>query len=108
MLATTVADPNLNQVAEPEILPLFPNQQMELEPNQVDQSPIPAFDPNEIPRIPTPNPIAQYTDLNPLEYDPWWDDNRSYQELLNNPYPYEEPVPAPFPPMSQEYVQELR
>ncbi|MFS7947012.1 hypothetical protein Hanom_Chr06g00543021 [Helianthus anomalus] len=35
MLASTVADPNLNQITEPkpEPLPLFPNQPMELEPN---------------------------------------------------------------------------
>ncbi|MFS7997177.1 hypothetical protein Hanom_Chr12g01138641 [Helianthus anomalus] len=52
MLATTAADPNLNQVAEPQLLPLFPNQPMELEPNQEDQFLIPAFDPIEILRIP--------------------------------------------------------
>ncbi|MFS7976714.1 hypothetical protein Hanom_Chr10g00895651 [Helianthus anomalus] len=52
MLANTAVDPNLNQVAEPELLPLFPNQPMELEQNQENQFPIPAFDPNEIPRIP--------------------------------------------------------
>ncbi|MFS8026951.1 hypothetical protein Hanom_Chr16g01492701 [Helianthus anomalus] len=57
MLANTAAGPNLNQVAEPQLLPLFPNQPMELEPNQENQFPIPAFDPNEIPRIPAPNPI---------------------------------------------------
>ncbi|MFS7963866.1 hypothetical protein Hanom_Chr08g00743331 [Helianthus anomalus] len=31
MLANTASDLNLNQVAEPELLPLFPNQPMELE-----------------------------------------------------------------------------
>ncbi|MFS7912342.1 hypothetical protein Hanom_Chr02g00128841 [Helianthus anomalus] len=88
---------------------------MELEPNQKNQFLIPAFDPNEIPRLPAPNPIAQYTDLNALDGDPWWDDGRSFQELLNNPYPYEEPiphypdpVPALIPPMTHKYVQELR
>ncbi|MFS7937984.1 hypothetical protein Hanom_Chr05g00434231 [Helianthus anomalus] len=84
MLATNATDPNLNQIAKPSLLPLFPNQQMELEPNQEDQFPIPVFDPNEIPRIPVPIP---------LEYDPWLDDNRLYQEL----YPHEEPVLAPNP-----------
>ncbi|MFS7912433.1 hypothetical protein Hanom_Chr02g00129911 [Helianthus anomalus] len=51
MLATTTADPNLNQIAEPQLLPLFLEQRMELEPNQENQFPIPAFDPNEIPII---------------------------------------------------------
>ncbi|MFS8002898.1 hypothetical protein Hanom_Chr13g01207471 [Helianthus anomalus] len=46
MLANTIADPNLNQVAEPELLPLFPNQPMELEQNQENQFLILAFDPN--------------------------------------------------------------
>ncbi|MFS7913657.1 hypothetical protein Hanom_Chr02g00144241 [Helianthus anomalus] len=64
-----------------------------LEPNQENQFPIPAFDPNELPRIPTP--ISS-------EYDPWLDDNRSYSAL----YTPEEPVPVPplNPPMSPEYV----
>ncbi|MFS7927985.1 hypothetical protein Hanom_Chr04g00315571 [Helianthus anomalus] len=70
MLADTAANPNLNQVAEPELLPLFPNQPMEQEQNQDNQFPIPTF-PNEIPRFPAQNPIAQYTDLNPLDRDPW-------------------------------------
>ncbi|MFS8003270.1 hypothetical protein Hanom_Chr13g01212051 [Helianthus anomalus] len=40
MLANTTECPNPNQVAEPELLPLFPNQPMELEPNQEYQIPI--------------------------------------------------------------------
>ena len=72
MLATTTIDANLNQIAEPPLLPLFPYQQM-LEPNQEDPFPILDVDPYEIPRIPPPNPIAQYTDLNSL--DPFWSMN---------------------------------
>ncbi|MFS7945824.1 hypothetical protein Hanom_Chr06g00528681 [Helianthus anomalus] len=71
MLASTAVDANLNQIAEPPLLPLFPDQPM-LEPNQENQFPIPAFDPNELPRIPTPQP---------LQSDPWFDDNRSYSTL---------------------------
>ncbi|MFS8016149.1 hypothetical protein Hanom_Chr15g01365031 [Helianthus anomalus] len=80
MLATTTADPNPDQIFAPQPLPLFPTQPMEIEPNQGNRFPIPAFDPNEIPRIPTPNPLV---------YDPWEDDHREYQEL----YPQEDPVP---------------
>ncbi|MFS7917315.1 hypothetical protein Hanom_Chr03g00187571 [Helianthus anomalus] len=79
MLATTAVDANQNQVAEPPLLPLFPDQQM-LEPNQENQFPIPTFDPNELPRIPTPRPLG---------YNPWFDDNRSYSIL----YPPEELKP---------------
>ncbi|MFS8033213.1 hypothetical protein Hanom_Chr17g01566861 [Helianthus anomalus] len=82
MLATTVADPNLDQIVAPQPLPLFPTQPMEIELNQGNQLPIPAFDPNEIPTIPAPNPLA---------YDPWEDDHRGYQEL----YLQEEPIPNP-------------
>ncbi|KAJ0481760.1 hypothetical protein HanIR_Chr13g0646281 [Helianthus annuus] len=82
ILATTAADPNLEQIIAPQPLPLFPTQSMEIEPNPGDQVPIPAFDPNEIPRVPEPNPLA---------YDPREDDHRDYQEL----YPQEEPIPNP-------------
>ncbi|MFS7907221.1 hypothetical protein Hanom_Chr01g00068731 [Helianthus anomalus] len=34
MLANTATDLNLNQVVEPELLPLFPNQPMEVEQNR--------------------------------------------------------------------------
>ncbi|MFS7929881.1 hypothetical protein Hanom_Chr04g00337581 [Helianthus anomalus] len=123
MLATTAVDANQTQVAEPPLLPLFPDQQM-LEPNPENQLPIPAFDSNELPRIPTPQP---------LQYDPWFDDNRSYSTLypleelkhlepdpwkdidrtffeMNSADPYEEPVPPPEPLdplMSRKQVQEL-
>ncbi|MFS7928100.1 hypothetical protein Hanom_Chr04g00316881 [Helianthus anomalus] len=80
---------------------------MEQEKNQENQFPTPAFDPNEIPRIPAPNPIAQYTDLNPLV--PWWKDDMYIQDILANPYPYgqhipcyPELVPTPLPPISQK------
>ncbi|MFS7952046.1 hypothetical protein Hanom_Chr07g00602321 [Helianthus anomalus] len=53
---------NLNQVADPQLLPLFPNQPMELEQNRENQLQIPTFDLNEIHRIPAP-----YS----LDYDPW-------------------------------------
>ncbi|MFS7967522.1 hypothetical protein Hanom_Chr09g00786681 [Helianthus anomalus] len=60
MLATTTADLNQNQIAEPPLLPLFPDHQM-LEPNQEDKFPIPDVDPYEISRIPPPNPIDLQT-----------------------------------------------
>ena len=70
--------PNLNQVANPEppLLPLFPNQPMNIDQNQENQIPNPDYDPMEIPRIPAPNPIEQ-----------GWNDNWAIQELLNNPPP---------------------
>ena len=90
-----------------------------LEPNQENQFPIPAFDPNELPRIPTPQPL-QYDpwfddnrsystlyppkELIPLERDPWQDNNRTFFEM-NSADPYEEPVPPPVPldpPMSRK------
>ncbi|XP_021991235.1 uncharacterized protein LOC110887991 [Helianthus annuus] len=58
---------------------------MEIEPNPGDQIPIPAFDPNKIPRIPVPNPLA---------YDLWENEHRDYREL----YPQEEPIPNPIAP----------
>ncbi|XP_021985305.1 alpha/beta-gliadin clone PW1215-like [Helianthus annuus] len=137
--ATTAADPNLEQLIAPQPLPLFPTQPMEIEPNPVDQIPAPAFDPVEIPRVPAPhppdydpwfddhmdyqqrypledepmqNPVAPYPDLDPL--DPYWDNDQYIREILENPYPYEEPmpqfpdpIPTPVPPMSTENVQEL-
>ena len=72
ILATTAADPHLDQIIAPQPLPLFPTQPMETELNQGNQIPIPALDPNEIPRIPASNPLM---------YDPWEDDHRDYQEL---------------------------
>ncbi|MFS7922567.1 hypothetical protein Hanom_Chr03g00250621 [Helianthus anomalus] len=46
ILATTAANPNLEQIIAPQPLPLFPTQPMEIEPNLVDQLPIHASDPN--------------------------------------------------------------
>ncbi|KAM0000912.1 hypothetical protein Hdeb2414_s0007g00235651 [Helianthus debilis subsp. tardiflorus] len=139
ILATTAADPNLDQIIAPQPLPVFPTQPMEIELTQGNQIPILAFDPNEIPRIlapnplaydpweddrrgyqelypqgePIPNPVAQYTNLNPL--DPYWNADKHVQEILDNPYPYGEPIPqypdpipAPLPTMSEENVQKLR
>ncbi|KAF5804121.1 hypothetical protein HanXRQr2_Chr05g0193491 [Helianthus annuus] len=142
ILATTAADPNLEQLIAPQPLPLFPTQPMEIENNPENQVEMPDFNQEEIPRIPAPNPL----DLN---YDPWFDDHRDYQphypipedmpmpnigaypgldpldpyydsdqyirEILENPYPYQEPMPQipnpilePAPLMSAENVQELR
>ncbi|MFS7968123.1 hypothetical protein Hanom_Chr09g00793811 [Helianthus anomalus] len=72
MVGNVEGEINLNQVADPQLLPLFPNQPIELEKNQEDQFPNPAFDPNEISRIPAPGPLV---------YDPSWDDHRSFQEI---------------------------
>ncbi|KAF5818676.1 hypothetical protein HanXRQr2_Chr02g0068861 [Helianthus annuus] len=142
ILATTAADPNLEQLIAPQPLPLFPTQPMEIEANQENQIQMHDFDPEEIPRLPAPNPLDP-------NYDPWFDDHRDYQrrysipedepmpnitaypnldpldpyydndqfirEILEKPYPYQEPmpqlpnpVPALAPPMSAENVQELR
>ncbi|XP_021991575.1 uncharacterized protein LOC110888353 [Helianthus annuus] len=112
---------------------------MEIEPNPGYQIPVPAFDPNKIPRVPASHPpdydpweddhrdyrelypqeepiqnlVAPYPNLDPL--DPYWDNDQYMREILENPYPYEEPmpqypdpIPAPAPPMSTENVQELR
>ncbi|MFS7913931.1 hypothetical protein Hanom_Chr02g00147511 [Helianthus anomalus] len=110
ILATTAADPNLEQRIALQPQPQNPNQPMEVEQleNQVE---MPDYNQEEIPRVPAPNP------LDPNNYDPWWDDVRDY--ILENPYPYQasyqEPVPQlpnpvlePAPPMSAENVQELR
>ncbi|KAJ0728157.1 hypothetical protein HanLR1_Chr07g0238391 [Helianthus annuus] len=142
ILATTAADHNLEQLIAPQPQPPFPNQPMEIENNPENQVEMHDFKPEEIPRVPAPNPLDP-------DYDPWWDDNRDYvqrypipegvsmpnlgaypgldpldpyydrdqyiSEILENPYPYQEPmpqipnpVPEPAPPMSAENVQELR
>ncbi|MFS7948063.1 hypothetical protein Hanom_Chr06g00555581 [Helianthus anomalus] len=56
---------------------------------------------------PMPNPIAPYTNLNPL--DPYWNVDRYVQEILEIPYPYGKPtpqypetIPAPLTSMSEE------
>ncbi|MFS7934971.1 hypothetical protein Hanom_Chr05g00397931 [Helianthus anomalus] len=92
---------------------------MEVE-NPENQVKMHDFNAEEIPRVPTPNPLDP-------DYDPWWDDNRDYvqrypiaenepmpnlaaypgldpldpyydndvfiREILENPYPYQEPTP---------------
>ena len=97
-------EPNFHQAAnpQPQLLPLFPDQPMNLDHNQGNQFPIPAFDPNMEPRIPAPN-------LQNL----WWANNWEIQQLLENPIPYEEPVPpypepVPAPVLPMEHVEELR
>ncbi|KAJ0920972.1 hypothetical protein HanRHA438_Chr05g0247111 [Helianthus annuus] len=147
ILATTAADPNLEQMLAPQPQPLIPDQPMEE--NLGNQVEMHDFNPEEMPRVPAPNP----QDPN---YDPWWDNNRDYaqhypihedlpmpnlgaypgldtldpyfdndayiREILENPYPYQAPIPPyqepapqipnpvlePAPPMSAENVQELR
>ncbi|KAJ0946449.1 hypothetical protein HanRHA438_Chr01g0004081 [Helianthus annuus] len=42
------------------------------------------FNPEEIPRVPAPNPLDP-------NYDPWWDDNRDYVQR----YPIHEDLPMP-------------
>ncbi|KAJ0884246.1 hypothetical protein HanPSC8_Chr10g0431491 [Helianthus annuus] len=66
ILATTAADPNLEQMLAPQ--PQNPDQPMEIE-NQIE---MPDFNLEEIPRVPAPDP------LDPNNYDPWWDDVRDY------------------------------
>ncbi|KAJ0533215.1 hypothetical protein HanRHA438_Chr09g0388021 [Helianthus annuus] len=114
---------------------------MEIEANPENQIPMPDLDLAEIPRIPAPHPsdpdynpwfddhrdyqqrypipeepmlnLAAYRDLDPL--DPYYDNDQYIREILENPYPYKEPIPqfpnpvaSPAPPMSAENVQELR
>ncbi|MFS7969959.1 hypothetical protein Hanom_Chr09g00815371 [Helianthus anomalus] len=68
ILATTVADPNLEQLVAPQPLPLFPTQPMEIENNPENQVQMHVFYPEEIPRIPAPNPLDP-------DYDPWFYDH---------------------------------
>ncbi|KAF5818043.1 hypothetical protein HanXRQr2_Chr02g0060211 [Helianthus annuus] len=79
ILATTAADPNLEQMLAPQ--PQNPDQPMEVE----DQIEMPDFNPEEIPRVPAPDP------LDPNNYDPWWDDVRDYVQQN----PIQENVPMP-------------
>ncbi|KAJ0548263.1 hypothetical protein HanIR_Chr08g0381701 [Helianthus annuus] len=119
ILATTAADPNLEQMLAPQPQPPIPDQPMEIE-NPENQVEMHDFNPEEIPRVPAPNPLDP-------NYDPWWDDNRDYvqryqiqedmpmqnlgaypgldpldpyydndvfiREILENPYPYQAPTP---------------
>ena len=120
ILATTAADPNLEQLIAPQPQQLFPNQPMEIENNPENQVQMHDVNPEEIARVPAPNPLDR-------NYDPWFDDHRDYQphypipedepmpnlaaypgldpldpyydndeyirEILENPYPYQEPAP---------------
>ncbi|KAJ0668965.1 hypothetical protein HanPI659440_Chr17g0695641 [Helianthus annuus] len=122
ILATTAADPNMEQLIATQPLPLFPAQpiEMEIENNPENQVEMHDCNPEEIPRVPAPNPLDP-------DYDPWLDDNRDYvqrysipedmpmpnlgaypsldpldpyydsdqyiREILGNPYPYQEPMP---------------
>ncbi|KAJ0480215.1 hypothetical protein HanRHA438_Chr13g0588801 [Helianthus annuus] len=79
ILATTAADPNLEQMLAPQ--PQNPDQPMEVE-NQIE---MPDYNPEEIPRVPAPDP------LDPNNYDPWWDDVRDYVQQN----PIQENVPMP-------------
>ncbi|KAJ0435661.1 hypothetical protein HanIR_Chr17g0895741 [Helianthus annuus] len=119
ILATTAADPNLEQMLAPQPQPPIPDQPMERE-NLENQVEMHDFNPEEIPRVPAPNPLDP-------NYDPLWDDNRDYmqcypihedmpmqnlgayqgldpldpyydndvliREILENPYPYQAPTP---------------
>ncbi|MFS8002910.1 hypothetical protein Hanom_Chr13g01207611 [Helianthus anomalus] len=122
ILATTAADPNLEQMLAPQPQPPIPNQPMEIE-NPENPIEMHDFNPEEIPRVPAPNP------LDPNNYDPWWDDVRDnvqrypipenapmpnlgaypgldpqdpyydndvyIREILENPYPYQAPYQEP-------------
>ncbi|MFS7993699.1 hypothetical protein Hanom_Chr12g01097181 [Helianthus anomalus] len=132
ILATTAADPNLEQMIAPQPQPQYPNQPMEVEQpeNQVE---MPDYNPEEIPRVPAPNP------LDPNNYDPWWDDVRDYvqqnpiqenvpipnlgaypgldpqdpynisdayvREILENPYPYQAPYQEPAPQLPNPVLE---
>ncbi|KAF5757168.1 hypothetical protein HanXRQr2_Chr17g0823421 [Helianthus annuus] len=124
ILATTAADPNLEQMLAPQPQLPNPDQPMEVE-NPEDQPEMHNFNPEEIPRVPAPNP------LDPNDYDPWWNEVRDYvqqnpiqenvpmpnlgaypgldpqdpyhindayiREILENPYPYQAPYQEPAP-----------
>ncbi|KAM0065276.1 hypothetical protein Hdeb2414_s0003g00112881 [Helianthus debilis subsp. tardiflorus] len=81
ILATTAADPNLEQLIAPQ--PLLPAQPMEIENNLENQVEMHDFNPEEIPRVPAPNPLDP-------DYDPWWDDNRDYVQRY--PIPVDMPM----------------
>ena len=63
ILATTAADPNLEQMLAPQPQPPIPDQPMEIE-NLGNQVEMHDFNPEEIPRVPAPNPLDP-------NYDPW-------------------------------------
>ncbi|KAM0042751.1 hypothetical protein Hdeb2414_s0010g00333471 [Helianthus debilis subsp. tardiflorus] len=124
VLATTAADPNLEQMLAPQPQLPISDQPMEIE-NPENQTEMPDYNPEQIPRVHAPNP------LDPNNYDPWWDDVRDYvqqnliqenvpmpnlgaypgldpqdpyyvndayiREILENPYPYQAPYQEPAP-----------
>ncbi|KAJ0831447.1 hypothetical protein HanPSC8_Chr15g0667151 [Helianthus annuus] len=63
ILATTAADPNLEQMLAPQPQPPILDHPMEIE-NPENQVEMPDYNPEEIPRVPAPNP------LDPNNYDP--------------------------------------
>ncbi|KAJ0550241.1 hypothetical protein HanHA300_Chr07g0243151 [Helianthus annuus] len=77
IFATTATDPNLEQLMAP-----HPLQPMEIENNPENKIEMHDFNPEEIPRVPAPNPLDR-------DYDPWWDDNRDYVQR----YPIPEDMP---------------
>ncbi|KAJ0809572.1 hypothetical protein HanPI659440_Chr01g0016891 [Helianthus annuus] len=81
ILATTAVDPNLEQMLAPQPQPPIPDQPMEIE-NPENQVEMHDFNPEEIPRVPAPNPLDP-------NYDPWLDDNRDYVQR----YPIHEDMP---------------
>ncbi|KAJ0889568.1 hypothetical protein HanRHA438_Chr09g0414291 [Helianthus annuus] len=83
ILATTAADPNLEQMLAPQPQPQIPDQPMEIE-NLGNQVEMHDFNSEEIPRVPAPNPLDP-------NYDLWWDDVRDYVQR----YPIHEDVPMP-------------
>ncbi|KAM0050848.1 hypothetical protein Hdeb2414_s0007g00228491 [Helianthus debilis subsp. tardiflorus] len=84
ILATTAADPNLEQILAPQPQLQNSDQPMEVE-NPEENPEMHNFNLEEIPRVPAPNP------LDPNNYDPWWDDVRDYMQR----YPIPENVPMP-------------
>ncbi|KAM0000592.1 hypothetical protein Hdeb2414_s0005g00155231 [Helianthus debilis subsp. tardiflorus] len=124
ILATTAADPNLEQMLAPQPQVPNPDQPMEVE-NPENQVEMPDYNPEEIHRVPAPNP------LDPNNYDPWWNDVMDYvqqtliqenvpmpnlgaypgldpqdpyhindayiREILENPYPHQAPYQEPAP-----------
>ena len=98
---------NLNLLANPEPpFPLFQPEQpiapipMYPEFNLMNQQPVPAFNPEEIPRYPAPAPNA---------LEQWMSNDWAFQNLINDPYfPPIEPGPEVYPQMNPDRVAELR
>ncbi|KAJ0843717.1 hypothetical protein HanRHA438_Chr15g0694421 [Helianthus annuus] len=123
ILATTAADPNLEQMLAPQPQPPIPDQPLEIE-NPENQVEMYDFNPEEIPRVPAPNPLdpnyypwlddnrdyvqrypiyedlpmpnlGAYLGLDPL--DPYYDNDAFIREILEKPYPYQAPYQEPAP-----------